>query len=152
MKEIADKINIHKIVPTFTTVLVTSYKYKTDPTNTSGLVTDTNKLAGSLKDFQFVVAVGPMVRNCKPGDLVQINPSRYAVVKQAKDNSISKDIEGYHAKIVDYNFKGVKIDGEQYILLQDNDIEFVIEDYTEEEVVQKQESKIEVVKQNIILP
>lgn len=64
--------------------------------------------------------------------MVCIDPTRFAVRKH-KDNSIKTDIEGGNP-ILEYRFDMVEMDGKTYMLLQDRDIQFIIEDYEEVEV------------------
>ena len=68
---------LKKIKPLFTSVVTTMDKYE-DDVIVNGLV---NQTAGTLKEYQKVIAIGSSVRDIKVGDLVSINPSRYAVRK-----------------------------------------------------------------------
>lgn len=130
MGKIPNNLFIKQIIPVFTSIVTTAEKYEEDKTSSSGLITDTTKKAGSLKEYQFVVSVGSSVRNCKAGDLVKINPMRYAIVKQKKQNSIEDDMaEHYKKEIVGFNFNLIELDGEEHIILQDSDIEYVISEY-----------------------
>jgi hypothetical protein len=74
--------------------------------------------------------VGDSVRGVKVGDLVCIDPKAYAVKKHEagslKDGVITDN------PTVSYNFDVIELDGQQCLLLQERDITFVIEDYTEE--------------------
>jgi TPP-dependent pyruvate/acetoin dehydrogenase alpha subunit len=63
------------------------------------------------------------------GDLVKINPARYAVRKY-EENSVKKDL--MENKIVGYNIPQIEIDGQTYLMLQNSDIEFVVTEYEEE--------------------
>ena len=118
---------IKKIKPLFTSVVTTMDKYE-DDVMTSGLVT---KTAGTMKEYQTVMAVGSSVRDIKVGDIVCINPSRYAV-KKYEDNSIKGDVISTNP-VISYKFPIIEIDKEEYLLLQDRDIDFVIEEWEEEE-------------------
>lgn len=96
--------------------------------------------AGTLKEYQTVVAVGPMVRNIKEGDIVWVNPKRYAVTKYAP-SSLKADIEQMQ-KIVKYNFNVIEIDHKKHLLLVDQDIDFVVEEYEESPNIIVPETKI----------
>ena len=89
------------------------------------------KQKGTLKEYQKVVAVGSSVREIKAGDMVMINPDRYAVMKHEKGSLKDGIVEDN--PVVSYNFKTVEMNGIQYLLLYDSDIKYIIEDYTEEE-------------------
>ena len=99
------------------------------------------KTVGSLKEYQKVVAVGPMVRGIQVGDLVCINPKRYAQYKH-KPGSL-KDGVITDNPVVSYNFNVIELDHVSHLLLTDQDIDFVIEEWNDEK---------EPEKSNIIIP
>lgn len=117
----------------FTSIVTTAERY-TDMhyyDGTSIIKSETQK--SGLKEYQRVIAVGSMVKNVKEGDLVCINPERYAVRKYAKDNSIKDDMEEtYRKQTVEYSFHVVRLNDEQCLILQENDIDYIVEEYTEE--------------------
>lgn len=120
-------LKIKKIKPMFTALITTMDKYEQDVT-TGGLINVT-KMQGGLKEYQTVLAVGGSVRDIKVGDLVCVNPARFAVRKHQagslKDGVISDN------PVTTYNFDVVEMDDKQCLLLQDRDIEFVIEEWEE---------------------
>lgn len=120
-------LKVKKIKPMFTALITTMNKYEKDVT--IGNIIDASKRAGSLKEYQTVLAVGTSVRDIKVGDVVWINPTRFGVKKHQegtlKDGVITDN------PIITYNFDVVEMDGKQCLLLQDRDIEFIIEDYEE---------------------
>lgn len=119
-------INIKKIKPLFTSIITTMDVYEED-VKTEGGVLDATKRQGGLKEYQTVVAVGSSVRDIKEGDLVCINPTRFAVRKHQADslkNGVVTD-----NPITTYNFNVVVMNDTRYLLLQDRDIDFVIEDW-----------------------
>lgn len=117
---------VKKIKPMFTSLITTMDKYEGEIKIADGLV-DTTKQVGGLKEYQKVLAIGDSVRGIKVGDLVCVNPSRFAVRKHQagslKDGIVSDN------PITTYNFDIIEMDGEQCLLLQDRDIDFIIEDY-----------------------
>lgn len=119
-------IRIKKLRPMFTNIVTTMNSYDEDVT-VAGII-DTRKQKGALKEYQTVIAVGSAVRDIKPGDMVCINPIRYAQYKHDK-NSL-KDL-ATNNPITGYNFNVVEIDGKDCLLLHDQDIRYVIEDYEE---------------------
>lgn len=131
-------LNIKKIRPMANYMLVTKEEYDGKETD-GGIVIP----KGNLKEYQKVVAVGPMVRSIQVGDLVCVNPKRYAVYKY-KGDSLKGDIEGMQ-KIMSYNFNVVKMDGVNYLLITDQDVDFVIEDFEvipESPIIQAPQQKI----------
>ena len=123
-------IKVKKIKPMFTALITTMDLYEVDGVTKGGLI-DSTKQKGTVKEYQKVVAVGDSVRGIKVGDLVCIDATRFAVRKH-KDNSIKTDIEGGNP-VLEYRFDIVEMDGKNYMLLQDRDIQFIIEEYEEVE-------------------
>ena len=122
-------LNIKKIRPVANYLVTTKDEYTEEDVRTGGLII---KMVGSLKEYQKVVAVGPMVRGIKVGDLVCINPKRYAKYKHQpgslKDGVVTDN------PVVAYNFNVIELDHVPHLLLTDQDIDFIIEDSEEEEV------------------
>lgn len=137
-------LKINKIRPMFTALITTMDKYEQDITS-NGLI-NTHRTQGSLKEYQKVLAVGNSVRDIKVGDLVCINPSRFAVKKHQagslKDGVVSDN------PVVSYNFDIVEMGGEQCLLLQDRDIDFVIEEF--EEIEEPEPSPIQVIPNTLL--
>ena len=121
-------IRIKKIKPLFTSVVTTMDRYTEDVTLESGLI-DTTKQQGGIKEYQTVVAVGGSVRDIKVGDLVCINPIRYAV-KKHQEGSL-KDGVITDNPVIRFDFPTIEMNGKQYLYLQDRDIDFVIEEFEE---------------------
>ena len=112
----------------FTSLITTMDKYEHDMTTRGGLI-DTTKQQGGLKEYQTVLAVGSSVRDIKVGDIVCVNPARFAVRKHQagtlKDGIVTDNT------VTTYNFDVVEMDGKQCLLLQDRYIDFIIEEYEE---------------------
>lgn len=87
---------------------------------------------------QKVVNVGPVVRDIKEGDYVKINPLFYLSRKLVEQkNSIQQDIADYAGTTIkesyselDYDFPKIVIDDEEYLVLFDRDIDYIIIDGT----------------------
>lgn len=112
----------------FTALITTMDKYEHDERTAGGLI-DTTKQQGGLKEYQKVLAVGSSVRDIKVGDLVCINPTRFAV-KQHQAGSLKDGVISDNP-VVKYNFVVIEMGGKQCLLLQDRDIDFIIEEYEE---------------------
>lgn len=121
-------LKINKIKPLFTALITTMDKYEQDKVTEGGLI-DTTKQQGALKEYQKVLAIGDAVRGITVGDLVCVNPARFAVRKH--DKGSMRDGVITDNPVVIYNFDVVEMGGNQCLLLQDRDIEYVIEDYEE---------------------
>lgn len=137
-------MNIKKIKPMYTRIVVTMDKYGADEVS-KDLIIDPSKQQGSVKEIQKVICVGTAVRDIKEGDYVSIDPRRYAVHKH-QENSARRDILG--DTIVGYNIPQVELDGQKYFMIDQQDVEYVVEEWEEE----KQESPIINVQPQIIIP
>lgn len=143
-------IVLKKVKPMFTNLITTADKYATD-LKTNGGIIDTSK-AGSLKEYQTVLAIGPDVRCVKVGDLVCINPDNYAVRKYDKSSTKEAMTEHYNA-IVGYRFNFLEINDELCLKLRDSDIDYVVEEFEEkEEEVITSSSGLILPDSKIILP
>ena len=128
-------LKIKSIKPMFDSLVTTMNKYEEDGYENGVIV----KQAGVLKEYQKVIAVGPAVRNIEVGDMVMINPVRYAKMKH-KEGSLKNGVITDNP-VIGYEFKTVTINDEQCLYLQSQDIMYSFEG---EEVEDK--------KDNIILP
>ena len=121
-------LKIKKIKPMFTSLITTMNKYEHDVKTVGGLI-DTTRQQGGLKEYQTVLAVGDSVRDIKVGDLVCVNPARFAVRKHQagslKDGVVTDN------PVTTYNFDVVEMDDKHCLLLQDRDIDFIIEEWEE---------------------
>ena len=120
-------LKVKKIKPMFTSLITTMDKYEQD-VKVGGII-DTTKQQGGIKEYQTVLAIGSSVRDIKVGDLVCVNPTRFAV-KQHQAGSL-KDGVVTDNPTIKYNFDVIEMDGKQCLLLQDRDIDFIIEEYEE---------------------
>lgn len=120
-------LKVKKIKPMFTALITTMDKYEKD-VKIGGLI-DTARQQGGLKEYQKVLAVGSSVRDIKVGDIVCVNPARFAVRKHQagslKDGVVTDN------PVTTYNFDVVEMDGKQCLLLQDRDVDFIIEEWEE---------------------
>lgn len=120
-------MNIKKIKPVFTGILTTAEVYEYDSTTDGGIVTKTK---GALKEIQKVLAVGSCVKEVKEGDYICVNPVRYRVMKHQegslKDGVISDNM------VARYNFPIIELDGKPYMLLEDRDVHYIVEEFTED--------------------
>lgn len=124
---------IKKVRPLFTGIITTARKYIGEQKTAGGLLLDTRKLEGGLNTFQTVVAVGSTVHDIKEGDVVKINFKRYAKAKHvpgAIDEAENKQFDNLGTT---YEIPMIVINGEQCLFLQNNDIEYIIEDYEVDE-------------------
>lgn len=147
-------INIKKVRPLFTKIVTTMDRYTEDQITKGGLLV-AKKQNGTVKEYQKVVAVGSNPAGIKEGDMVMINPSRYAVMKHNKgslQDGVIKD-----NPVVGYNLPVIELNGVEHLLLETQDIEFVIEDYEEvkeEETIEQKAYKADIYtpKKSIIVP
>ena len=140
-------LKITKINPVATRMLVTGEVYSEDMYNEHGIIEDKK---GDMKEYQTVLAVGPMVRDIKVGDKVMLNMMHFAIM-QYDSNSIKKDMG--MQKIKGYQFPKIELtntdDSKQECLYIDQqDIVFSFEG---EEVQGKKNPIITPEKKGIII-
>lgn len=82
------------------------------------------RVKGSLKEYQTVLAVGESVRGVKEGDIVCVNPTRYAVMKH-NEGSLKNGVITDNP-VIGYKFQTVKVGGRDCLMLYDQDIDFVV--------------------------
>ena len=116
-------IKLKKVTPMFNKIITTAEF--TEELTESGIITNTKK---SVDEFQTVIAVGDSVRSIKVGDVVCIDPNRYAVRKYKKD-SVKADIEEYANTIIDYEIPLIILDGIKHLMIMDSDVLFIVDDY-----------------------
>lgn len=119
---------VKKIRPMFTKILVTMNKYESD--QKAGSLINTLKMAGTIKDYQTVIAVGNNSAGLKEGDVVVIDPTRYAVMKHEKGSLKDGVIEDN--PVIGYNFPVINVNGKDCMLLDTSDVSYVIEEYEDE--------------------
>lgn len=136
-------LNIKKIRPMANYLVTTKDEYTEEDAKKEGLIT---KMVGSLKEYQKVVAVGPLVRNIQVDDIVCINPKRYAKYKHQpgslKDGVITDN------PVISYNFNVIELNHVSHLLITDQDVDFVIEESEEEDI---QENSIVIPERKIIV-
>ena len=132
-------LKIKSIKPLFDSLVTTMNKYEDDGFKNGVIV----KQAGSLKEYQTVIAVGPAVRNIEVGDKVMINPSRYAKMKH-NEGSLKNGIVADNP-IIGYEFRTVTINDEECLYLQSQDIMYSFEG---EEVEDKKDNKVSLIMPN----
>ena len=122
-------LNIKKIKPMANFLVTTKEEYNDEDIKKGEVIV---KVKGTLKEYQKVVAIGPMVRGIQVGDIVCINPKRYAKYKHnpgsLKDGVITDN------PVVAYNFNVIELDHVSHLLLTDQDIDFVIEEWEDEKL------------------
>lgn len=123
---------IKKIKPMFTSVITTKDKYGIDD-QPKGTIIDPKKISGALKEYQKVVAVGSAVRDVKVGDIVMINPERFARYEPYRaGDGMREKIDGSGRKLLGFEFPTVEIDGVEHLLIEERDITFVVEEWEED--------------------
>ena len=133
-----------KVKPMFNRIITSMETYEEDQYN--GNLLDTTKQKGSLKEYQTVLAVGTTVRDIKVGDLVCIDPTRYMVTKH-RERSLQSNIMGDDMAI-GYKFNTIKLGDEECLMLFDQDVSFIIEEYEDIEdqtapiIIQPEKPKI----------
>lgn len=106
---------------------MTCNRYEED--QRKGSLVDTSRIAGTVKDYQEVIAVGSNSAGIKPGDTVVINPVRYSVMKHKPGSMKDGVIEDN--PVIGYNLPILQVNGKDCMLIDTQDIDYVIEEYEE---------------------
>lgn len=96
--------------------------------NTNEIIIDIAKINQVIDDFQTVVSIGSSVRDIKVGDLVCINPDRYAV-KKYQQKSASAEVEGYENTIIGYDIPRIALDDVEHLMITDSDVIYIVDEY-----------------------
>lgn len=133
-----------EVRPMFNRIITTMNTYDED--QKVGGVIDSRKTKGSLKEYQTVVAVGSTVRDINVGDVVAINPTRYAVMKH-EDKSLKNGVIGDNL-VKGYKFNTITLKDKEHLMLYDQDVDFVVlesedvEEKTGPVIIQPEKPKI----------
>lgn len=129
-------LKIKKLKPIYTSILTTYNKYSTPETVEGSDIIDPAKAKIMVKEYQKVLEVGNQVRLVKPGDTVVINPMKYAKYKQVlQKNSLRNDTQQYKNEIVGFDFPVVEVNDQEYLLLDERDILYIVEEAEEDDRV-----------------
>ena len=121
-------MNIKKIKPLFTAVVVTAKVYPIDYKEGNII----SPKSGKLMEYQEVTAVGDSCRGIEVGNLVCIDLLSYADWKYKK-NSIKSDMEELTNEIIGYHVPQITIDGKKCLYLDARDIKYIVEEYDDKE-------------------
>lgn len=129
-------LKIKKLKPIYTSILTTYNKYSTPETVEGSDIIDPAKAKIMVKEYQKVLGVGNQVRLVKPGDIIVINPMKYAKYKQVlQKNSLRNDTQQYKNEIVGFDFPIVEVNDQEYLLLDERDILYIVEEAEEDDRV-----------------
>lgn len=90
-------------------------------------IIDPNQSKQGLKEYQTVIEVGTSVREVKVGDIVCINPSRYAV-KKYDSNGVKDGVEGMNL-VTHYNFNTIVLGDKECLLIDERDVDFIVKEW-----------------------
>lgn len=143
-------LKLKKIKPIGSQVLVTKNLYGWDDFMEGGVLIHKR---GDLKDYQEVLSVGDDVRFVKPGDVVKINLYKYAVFKE-DPNSVKAMADNPIVGLRLNEVEMVDVDGEPIMcfLIDQRDVDYILEDYSEETYKAKKLVVVDKPVKKLILP
>lgn len=143
-------LKLKKIKPIGSQVLVTKNLYGWDDFMEGGVLIHKR---GDLKDYQEVLSVGDDVRFVKPGDVVKINLYKYAVFKE-DPNSVKAMADNPIVGLRLNEVEMVDVDGEPVMcfLIDQRDVDYILEDYSEETYKAKKLIVVDKPVKKLILP
>jgi hypothetical protein len=78
-------------------------------------------------EFQTVLRVGSVVRDVYMGDVVCVNPKRFAKYQEQK-SKVRAAVEGYEKVLVGYEFPIIETAFGNVMLISDTDVRYIVED------------------------
>lgn len=122
-------LRIKECKPLLNHVILTANRYE-EGDYAGGIIDDDHKLAGNIKEYQKVIAVGPNVKDVKPGDFVVISPKSYCKpVHKQTDTSVRGLINGNDEVEMRVEFPVINVNGNDLLFLYDRDIELIVTEY-----------------------
>lgn len=121
-------IKVKKITPMFNRIVTTANRVEMDQ-KVNGIIIP-EKLKGGYDEYQTVIAVGSMVHNLKPGDLVCIDPSAYGRPVHKEHIDSVKGLSDDTVQMA-YYVPTIEVDGKDCMFIADRDIAYKIDDYEE---------------------
>lgn len=127
MKELILK----EIQPLNSQILTTANKYENEnKLEQKGQILKLKEMPGEYKHFQTILAVGPQVRQVKPGDVIEIDPSAYIVYEHPEDEKSIRGVVKVR-NVGHVELPIIEIDGEERCLLLERDAKYIIKSYIE---------------------
>ena len=121
-------IKVKKITPMFNRIVTTANRVEMDQ-KVNGIIIP-EKLKGGYDEYQTVIAVGSMVHNIKPGDLVCIDPSAYGRPVHKEHIDSVKGLSDDTVQMA-YYVPTIEVDGKDCMFIADRDIAYKVDDYEE---------------------
>lgn len=121
-------IKVKKITPMFNRIVTTANRVEMDQ-KVNGIIIP-EKLKGGYDEYQTVIAVGSMVHNLKPGDLVCIDPSAYGRPVHKEHIDSVKGLSDDTVQMA-YYIPTIEVDGKDCMFISDRDIAYKVDDYEE---------------------
>lgn len=114
----------------FDSVMTTADKYEKDERTANGMILD---LKDTLKEVQRVIAVGPLVKGVKEGDMVKLDLTRYnrmrhEQVQKSREERFSEYDTTDQATIV-CDIPNETVDDKTVLMLHERDIAFIVNEY-----------------------
>lgn len=78
-------------------------------------------------EFQTVLRVGSIVRDIKVGDVIAVNPNRFAKYQEQK-SKVRASVEGYEKVLTGYEFPIIQTGFGEVMLITDSDVKYIVED------------------------
>lgn len=132
--------------PLFTKILVTANTYTEEECVSENGLLEKDQV-GMLKEVQEVISVGSSVKEFKPGDLVQINFSRYARKRYSKDETKADMPDEYFNETISYEIPMFEVNGELVLQVDVQDVLFVVEEFE----VETTDVKVQATKKTVLV-
>lgn len=101
--------------------------------NTDSKVIDKDEQQLFFDEYQTVLRVGPVVRDVNVGDIVCVNPARFAKYQEQKSR-VKAAVDGYEKVLIGYDFPIVEISTGNVMLINESDVKYIVDNGFVEEV------------------
>ena len=116
-------INVKSVKPLFNVVITTAKRFERPQVKNGVVVADSM----DYEPYQVVIAIGDAVRGLNVGDLVHIDPIRYA--KFYQDPSSLKA----NGAVRKYEIPTIELDGNECFRLTQADIDYIVEEFEDDD-------------------
>ncbi len=121
----------NKIKPRVNEIVITANVIAVE--NKEGKIINKDEQQLFFDEFQEVLAVGSVVRDINVGDIICVNPKRFAKYEKQKTR-LKAVTEGYEEVLVGYDFPLVETCRYgNVMLITDSDVRYIVDGFCEEE-------------------
>ncbi len=112
----------NRIRPRANELVITANFIEVNP----GKIADKEEQQISLDEYQTVLSKGTVVRDIEEGDVICLNPARFAKYQEQKSR-VKAAVEGYEKVLTGYEFPIITTGYGNVMLIHDSDVKYIVE-------------------------